>query len=108
MDEQLNELAEAVHAQAVKSGFYDDPVEFGTRIALIHSELSEALEAHLDGWALDGKLPAFSSVAIELADVIIRTLDLAAYCNIKIGDAISAKIAYNKTRPYKHGKDMAY
>lgn len=40
----INELVTRAHDNAVKHGFWDPPLDFGTAIALIHSELSEALE----------------------------------------------------------------
>ena len=45
----INELVKNAHENAVKHGFWDNPLDFGTSIALIHSELSEALEEHRNG-----------------------------------------------------------
>ena len=45
----INELVKNAHENAVKHGFWDYPLDFGTSIALIHSELSEALEEHRNG-----------------------------------------------------------
>lgn len=42
-------------------------------------------------------------VPSELADIVIRVLDLAEYYGIDMGEAIAQKHAYNLTRPYKHG-----
>lgn len=39
----------------------------------------------------------------ELADIIIRVLDICARHHINIADAIADKMAYNETRPYRHG-----
>ena len=40
----------------------------------------------------------------ELADIVIRTLDLAGGLNLDIGSSIEAKVEKNKGRPYRHGK----
>lgn len=45
----INEMVKKAHENAVNHGFWDPPLEFGTAIALIHSELSEALEEERAG-----------------------------------------------------------
>lgn len=94
------------HASAVAKGFY--PVSrmptFGESIALIHSELSEALEAARYGNPESPNLPGHSHIAEELADAVIRILDLSGHRQIDLGATILAKMAYNQTRPIKHGK----
>ena len=83
-------------------GFWESD-NTGEKIALMHSELSEALEA--DRKDLDAEhIPGFTGVEEELADVVIRVLDFAGHHNLRLGEALSAKIAYNLTRPFKHGK----
>lgn len=71
---------------------------FGERIALAHSELSEALEAHRKGKQFDDKLTDKDAVAVELADCIIRILDTASTLNLNIADAFISKCRYNTER----------
>lgn len=47
-----------------------------------------------------------SRVGEELADVIIRVFDLCVMKDIDIGETIRQKHEYNKTRPFKHGKEF--
>ncbi len=78
--------------------------EFGTDIALMHSELSESLEADRAG-ALDDKLPQSEGRAVELADCVIRIMHAQdKYSLESIGSLVIQKHLYNTTRPYKHGK----
>lgn len=107
----LNELALDGYLIARAHGFWDEPVNFPEKLALIHSEVSEALEDYRNGHAAtltwteaDGKPKGIPS---ELADIIIRTLDIAAYYEINIQEAVDTKMAYNKTRAYRHGNKRA-
>lgn len=136
----IREMVNRAHDNAVKHGFWNLAPEFGTAIALIHSELSEALEearadrpnlyfpCNAGGLCVDddpeggrscgsrvydpkrpdapcsarSKKP--EGVAVELADAVIRIADLCGHMGIDLEAAIDLKMAYNETRPFKHGK----
>lgn len=75
----------------------------GEMFCLMHSEISEALEAVRVGNPPDDKIPEYKGTAAELADVVIRIMD---YCHVRgldLAGAVLAKIEFNKNRPYKHG-----
>jgi NTP pyrophosphatase (non-canonical NTP hydrolase) len=74
----------------------DTPREDGTLIALMHSELSEALEALR-------KNEGGERVAEELADVVIRIIDYAQYNGLDIANAMIYKAEKNEGRSHKHG-----
>lgn len=119
----LNELSTAIHANAVAKGWWEDDRPFTEIIALIHSEVSEALEEYRNGhepnevYASHKDAQACSppcapglkpeGVPIELADVIIRILDYAGYTGMDIDSAVERKMAYNATRPHRHGGKRA-
>lgn len=111
----INELAKEVFKVSVDHGFWlPDQIRpirihfIPQAIALIHSELSEALEEAraqifipTDISHEGGKPEGFP---IELADAIIRILDLSEAFGIDMEEAIRLKHEYNKTRPHMHGK----
>jgi NTP pyrophosphatase (non-canonical NTP hydrolase) len=127
----LNELSKQVHENAKSKGFFDSEKNIGEMLCLIHSEVSEALEADrknfytnvseikLKGLADknygatfndDEIFKEFFSITVkntfedELADVIIRVLDLCAFKGIDIEKHIKMKMRYNALREHKHGK----
>jgi NTP pyrophosphatase (non-canonical NTP hydrolase) len=75
----------------------------GELLALIHSELSEGLEGLRHGNPPDNKIPEYSAMEAEYADVIIRIMDHAERRGWDIAGAIVAKAEMNKTRSHRHG-----
>lgn len=145
MSKTIREMTEYVHGIAKSHGFWEDidtlsqvegvntkvvhSLVIGQKIALIHSELSEALEADRKGvWANkeeyeNGTGITFDdlvedtnvqntmfkryikdSVEDEIADAAIRIMDLCGYLGIDLEWHIEKKADYNNSRPYKHDK----
>lgn len=127
-------LLDEIHGNAVDHGFWEtapdgrvlvDLRNKGEMIALMHSELSEMLEAirasnkskirhtasnppeigsNGEFIAIDEHCPEFTSEEIEWADTLIRMFDYAKAFNLRAAEAVFAKHAFNKSRPHKHGK----
>lgn len=143
----LSEIVKLAHGNARTKGWWGnaaveggptEPRNFGEIISLMHSELSEALEAWRSHAPLDrntadmnlkvadrimqtpeDELPALlkqlgpelitkpEGIASELADVIIRIADAAGAYSIPIADAVRTKMAFNRTRSFRHGGKAA-
>ena len=104
----INDLIKEAHENAVAHGWWEEERPFPEIIALIHSEVSEALEEYRAGrepgrtlYRVCDNKP--EGIPIELADVVIRILDACGKYGIDLEKAIQLKMAYNKLRPYKHG-----
>ncbi len=102
MIQSMNELATEIIEintangwNVLKPGQWDDKYKIPSILALIHSEVSEALEAFRKNDAIN-----FQE---ELADVLMRVLDCAGGLGIDIDAAVQAKLAKNRTRGYRHG-----
>lgn len=93
----INDFIKLCYATAKEKGWWDKPRSDGELIALMHSELSEALEAMRNGHGQD-------AIAEELADCCIRIFDYCGRNNIDLEEALLKKAEKNKTRPYRHGK----
>ena len=122
----INELAHEVYERNKLKGFYDHERNIGEMLAMIHSEVSEALECDrknkycqlesMEDWELLACAPddisfqqyfeetVKDTFEDELADIMIRVMDLAAYKGINLEIHIESKMRYNKLRPHKHGK----
>jgi len=111
-DRNIGWWQDAVHRLARAKGWYPN----GERnvpeaLALIHSEISEALEEY----RLPGDLPPLHytsdgkpvGLGIELADAVIRIMDLCEYLEIDLEACMCVKHSYNRTRPARHGGKKA-
>lgn len=116
----IGDIARLVNSIALKSGWWNkyEDMRFATtingtaeKLLMIHTEVSEAVEdlrVSLSDTELtsityesgDGKPCGFPT---ELADIIIRTLDLAEWLGIDIEDALVRKISHNQLRGFRHG-----
>jgi len=121
----LNELKDKIHNNAVQKGFWDQERNIGEALMLIVTELAEGLETHRASGKIklvdDMVKKAMSemndeefkehfalmvkdSFQDEMADSIIRILDLCGGLGIDIDWHIHAKMRYNATRSRLHGK----
>lgn len=122
----INELAKQVHQNAKNKGFFDEPKNLGEMLCLIHSEISEALEAirqnkyttdkdkldsnyllergNIQDWDDHFRHHIKNTFEDELADTVIRIMDLCAFKNIDLEWHIKAKMRSNELREFKHGK----
>lgn len=108
---RLNALAQECHQISRDHGFWDawtlaepdadgnrfNPRAISEKLALVHSEVSEALEEYRKAEDWKATLPS------ELADVIIRAVELAAAFDLDIDGAVREKVEKNRSRPYLHG-----
>ncbi len=99
----LNRFQKDIYETAQDKGWREKEIETGTAIALMYSELSEALEADRKGNPPDDKIPEFTGLEAELADAIIRIFDFAQARRLNVIGAMLAKAEYNKTRSHRHG-----
>lgn len=103
----LERLQLECHRRARDAGWWDEyqVMRNGYRkhfiagkIALVHSEISESLEAFRKN-QMDDHLRGRPGVEVEFADAIIRILDLAGALNLDVAGAVIEKLEYNSRRP---------
>lgn len=109
----LTEWQQAIGLTNERNGWHDGDTtntdRLVARLALITTEVAEAIEEVRDGWTaretyyLPEKPTKPEGVPSELADVVIRALDIAFEYGINLEAAITEKVAYNATRGHKHG-----
>ena len=96
---EIKELIIKSHYIAKSKGWWDEERGIPELIALMHSELSEALEEYRDGVSLnlryeDGKPLGFT---VELADVLIRIFDMAGKDDLDLDYALNVKCEWTST-----------
>ena len=99
---QINGMVELSHGLATESGWWDGvdvnaPFVIPAKLCLIHSEISEAMEGERKD-LMDDHLPHRKMVEVELADTMIRIMDLAGAMNLDLGGAMVEKLLYNTQR----------
>jgi len=101
----VQRLVDLCHGAATKAGWWHDietgekvPVDVPQKLCLIHSEISEVMEAHRKD-SMDDKLPHRHGIEVELADAAIRIFDLAGALDLDLGGAIAEKMEFNANRP---------
>lgn len=99
-----------IHKETVAKGWWSRPEDtVPTKLLMIHAEISEAAEEFARGnmkvWYQPHKTENMKpeGLGVELADAMIRILDLAEYLGMNMDDLITLKMEYNKKRPYRHG-----
>jgi len=96
-------ISQEVNTIAIEKGWWRSDRSDGELIALMHSELSEALEGLRHGNPASDHIPEYTAVEEELADVIIRIMDYAIARNYRVAEALIAKVAFNRGREFMHG-----
>jgi NTP pyrophosphatase (non-canonical NTP hydrolase) len=103
-----NGLAQKCNTIATEHGWWDGPERnVGELYALIHSEISEAFEAWRRDIEKSEHIAEFTGEEEELADIVIRIMDMAHKRKLDVARAVIAKMAFNKSRPYRHGGKRA-
>lgn len=102
----INELVTYFHGKSKAAGWWEedgrdirkDKYVHGTKLMLVVSEVSEAMEGLRKG-LMDDKLPHRKMAEVELADACIRIFDLAGVLGYDLGGAVVEKDAFNSVRP---------
>lgn len=101
-----NEDDPARFIRELKDGInHSDVVHYDlAKHALMVSEIAESMEGRRHGDPKSDKIPEFTAQEEELADCIVRIMHYSAHRKLRIAEALIAKLIYNDSRPYKHGK----
>ncbi len=106
MKHAINNAVDICHKAAFDVGWWTDedgnsttlnPMCFAQKLCLVHSEISEAMEGDRKD-LMDDKLPHRKMAEVELADALIRIMDLCGAYNFDLGGAVVEKMAYNAIR----------
>jgi NTP pyrophosphatase (non-canonical NTP hydrolase) len=109
---QIKRLCQTAHEESRRNGWYDTPNgerrNLGEMLMLMVSEAAEMLEAHRKRdengrLKMSEKIPEFTKMEEEAADLLIRLADFSEYEGLRLEEAVSAKLAFNRTRGYRHG-----
>ena len=124
----FNQAADLIHGNNKAKGFWDKERNVGELLMLVTSELGEAMEAHRKekfakptqinlliegGYTWEDSPLSYEGHFVseikdtfedEIADAVIRLMDMAAGLGIDLEKHILAKVKYNETRPRLHGK----
>lgn len=108
MKEEINKLVEDIHSKNIDMGWWNcpttgesllgNPYVIGTKLMLVVTEIAEATEGYRKN-LMDDKLHHRAMVEVELADALIRILDLAGALKCDLGGAIEEKRNFNSIRP---------
>lgn len=93
-------------ANMARAGFQDhiaNELYFPTKLALVMTEIAEAIEAHRNGDRMDDHLPMYRGMDVEMADAVIRIMTICAERGVNLAELVAAKMEYNKKRPVRHG-----
>lgn len=122
--EVLQQLVNVAYTNSKEKGFWTGPENDNapTKICLMHSELSEMLEAYRKGnppcdkvykendetrtitiLTNTGERRTITSMEEEVADLFIRLADFCGRYDIDLAEVVLAKMKYNATRSYMHG-----